>query len=495
MTATATQVPYGHQDCLFIDGEWVRPSAEASFEVVSPITEQPFATVAEASEADVARAVAAARQAFDVGPWPRMSHQERAIFLRAIAKGIAVRADDIAAVWPNEMGILYSTAQFFIAGAAATFDYYADLADRFPFEERHEPTGGGEIGLLVREPVGVVGAIIPWNAPLNLATNKIAPALLAGCTVVVKASPEAPGALYILAEIAEAAGLPKGVLNFLTADRPASEALVRNPDVDKIAFTGSTVAGRRIASICGERIARVTLELGGKSAAVIMDDFEPELVAEALAGPTCLMSGQVCSGLSRVIVSRPRHDQLVDALSARFAKIRIGNPFDSDSDIGPIAMRRQLERIETLIAAGQNEGAKLALGGCRPAQPNRGFYIEPTIFADVDNASTIAREEIFGPVLSVIPADSEEHAIRIANDTIYGLNNSVFTHDPERAYRAARELRSGTVGHNNFRTDFGIAFGGFKQSGIGREGAEAGLQPYLEAKTVILEGAPLHLAS
>ena len=487
-------VPYGHHDRLFIDGSWVKPATGSAFDVVSPITEQPFVSIAEANETDMNRAVAAARKAFDEGPWPLMPHQERAHYLRAIAKGLMARAEDISVVWPNEMGILQSTARFFIAGAAATFDYYAELADRFAFEERHQPTGGGEVGLLVKEPVGVVGAIIPWNAPLNLATNKIAPALLAGCTLIVKASPEAPGALYILAEIMESVGLPPGVVNVLTADRQASEALVRHPDVDKIAFTGSTAAGRRIASLCGERIARVTLELGGKSAAVIMDDYEPELVAEALAGPTCLMSGQVCSGLSRVIVNRRRHDALVDALSARFSQIRIGDPFDENSDLGPIAMRRQLERIETLIDAGKQEGARLAFGGGRPAGPNRGFFIEPTIFGNVDNDSTIAREEIFGPVLSVIPVDSEDDAIRVANDTIYGLNNSVFTHDPERAYRVARRLRSGTVGHNNFRTDFGLAFGGSKQSGIGREGAEAGLQAYLEAKAVILEGKPDHIA-
>lgn len=488
------QVPYQHRDRFYIGGTWEKPSTSSTIDVVSPITEQVYATVAEAHEADIDRAVAAARDAFDNGPWPRLSHQERAAYLRQIGERIVERAGDIAAVWPNEMGILHATAHAFIGGAAATFAYYADLAGTFAFEAPRQPTGGGEVGLLVREPVGVVGAIIPWNAPLNLATNKVAPALLAGCTLVIKASPEAPGALYILAEIAEAVGLPAGVLNLVTADRAASEALVRHPSVDKIAFTGSTVAGRRIASLCGERIARVTLELGGKSAAVILDDYQPELVAEALVGPTCLMSGQVCSGLSRVIVSRQRHDALVEALAARLGQVRIGNPFDADVDLGPVAMRRQRDRIEALIAAGKSDGAQLALGGGRPAELNRGFYIEPTVFGHVDNESTLAREEIFGPVLSVIPANDEGDAVRLANDTIYGLNNSVFTHDADRAYSIARRLRSGTVGHNNFRTDFGIAFGGFKQSGIGREGSEEGLLPYLETKTVILEGRPAHLA-
>ncbi len=493
MATSELAPPYGNVDRLFIGGNWVTPSTSAMFDVISPITEQVFARVAEAQEADINRAVTAARAAFDNGPWPRLSHKERAVFLRAIAKGIEDRAADIALAWPNEMGILHSTAMMFIQGAKATYEYYADLADTFVFEEPRTPTAGGEVGLLVREPVGVVAAIIPWNAPLNLLTNKLAPALLAGCTVIVKASPEAPSAAYILASIAQAAGIPPGVINVVTADRAASESLVRHPDVDKIAFTGSTAAGRRIASICGERIARYTLELGGKSAAVVLDDYAPELVADALVGPTCLMSGQVCSGLSRVIVTRGRHDALVDALSAKFQAVKVGDPFDPEIGLGPIAMRRQRDRIESLIETGEREGARLATGGRRPSHLNRGFFIEPTVFGNVDNSATIAKEEIFGPVLSVIPADSEEHAITLANDTIFGLNNSVFTHDPNRAYHVARQLRSGTVGHNAFRTDFGIAFGGFKQSGIGREGNVEGLYPYLEAKAVILEGKPSHM--
>ncbi len=361
------------------------------------------------------------------------------------------------------------------------------------FEERHDPLAGGEVGLLVREPVGVVAAIIPWNHPLALIANKIAPALLAGCTVVIKASPEAPGMAYVMAEIAEAIGLPAGVLNTLTADRDVSEKLVRHPDVDKIAFTGSTAAGRRIASLCGERIARYTLELGGKSAAVILDDFDVGEAAEAIAAPACFMSGQVCSSLTRIIVSRDRHDQLVDALSASFGAMHPGDPFDPASQIGPVAMRRQRDRIEELIAKGKAEGAQLAVGGGRPSHLKRGYFIEPTVFGHVKSDSTLAQEEIFGPVLSVIAADDEAHAIEIANDTIYGLNNSVFTNDADRAYDVARKLRSGTVGHNVWRTDFSIAFGGFKQSGIGREGGTEGLLPYLETKTVILEGTPRHL--
>jgi betaine-aldehyde dehydrogenase len=373
------------------------------------------------------------------------------------------------------------------------FDFYADLAETFPFEERHQPTAGGEVGLLVREPVGVVAAIIPWNGPIFTITYKLAPALLAGCTVIIKAAPEAPSAAYIFAEIVESAGLPPGVVSVVTADRSVSELLVRDCRVDKVSFTGSVAAGRRIGAICGDRIARMTLELGGKSAAVVLDDYDVDDAAQALVGPACAMTGQNCGSLTRIVVTRSRHDRLVEALSARFSAVPVGDPFDPTIGMGPVAMARQLDRIERLIAIGCKEGARLATGGGRPAHLVRGYFIEPTVFGAVDNQSTLAKEEIFGPVVSVIPADDEEDAIRIANDTSFGLNNSVFTNDPDRAYAVARRLQSGTVGHNVFRTDFSIAFGGFKQSGVGREGGVEGLRAFLEAKTVVLEGVPSHL--
>jgi aldehyde dehydrogenase (NAD+) len=476
-------------DRLFIDGGWVAPSSDAAFDVIEAATERPFLRVAEAKEADVRRAVAAAKVAFDDGPWPRMRHAERAEFLREMARGLRERAEDFGQVWPRQSGILYSHARGIGASAAGRFDYYAGLAGTYPFETPVQPSAG-EFGLLVREPVGVVGAIIPWNAPLGLIAVKLAPALLAGCTVVLKLSPEAPGEGYLVAEIAEAIGLPKGVLNVVTADREVSELLVRDPRVDKISFTGSTAAGRRIASLCGERIARCTLELGGKSAALVLDDVDLEVTARVLADAALRMTGQQCMLLTRIVVSRPRHDVFVEALAAAFSKVRVGDPFDPDSEIGPLATRRQRDRVEGYIAKGIDEGATLATGGQRPEHLDRGWYIEPTVFGDVDNSSTIAQEEIFGPVLSVIPADDDRQAIKIANDTIYGLNASVFTDDVDRARAVARELRSGTVGHNAYRHDLGIAVGGFKQSGIGREGGTEGLLPYLETKAVVLEGRP-----
>jgi acyl-CoA reductase-like NAD-dependent aldehyde dehydrogenase len=483
-----------HPDRFFINGEWAKPSSSSMIDVINSGTEEVFLRVAEAQEADVNRAVAAARAAFDKGPWPRMSHAERAKYLRAIAQEIPKYVDEMATIWTVESGLLHGMSAYMSADLVNTYNYYADLAATYPFVERKQPgPGSANVGLLVREPVGVVAAIIPWNGPPGLIAHKCGPALLAGCTIVLKASPEAPGAAYVIAEICEKIGLPPGVLNILTADRPVSELLVRHPDVDKVTFTGSTAAGRRIASICGERIARCTLELGGKSAAVILDDYDIGTAAQTISRFAPMLTGQVCSSLTRIVVTRKRHDQMVEALSGEFDKIKVGDPFDSSIQMGPLAMRRQRDRVEGYIAKGKAEGAKLAAGGGRPAHMNRGFYIEPTVFGNVDNHSTIAREEIFGPVLSVIPAEDEAQAVDIANDTIYGLNASVFTKDIDRAYDVGRKLRSGTVGHNSFRSDFAIAFGGFKQSGIGREGGTEGLLHFLETKTMLLDEQPKHL--
>lgn len=489
MTSTTSRPLLRHPDCFYIGGEWVAPSSQATIEVIQPSTERVLMRVAEAADPDVHRAVSAARAAFDSGPWPFLTHHQRADYLRAIAAAIKSRSEDFARMWTSEMGVIHSFASACLPAFAEIFEYYAGFADTFDFIERHTPTVG-EVGLLVREPVGVVAAIVPWNAPLALMAYKTAPALIAGCTVVVKASPEAPGEAYLLAEIADEVGLPPGVFNFVTADRVVSESIVRDPRVDKVTFTGSTAAGRKIASIVGERIGRYTLELGGKSAAVVLDDYDAATVAASIAGTAPNMTGQVCSSITRIIVPRNKHDELVGALAETFGKVRVGDPFEAETEMGPLAMRRQRDRVESYIAKGRADGATLAVGGGRPPGLERGFYIEPTVFGNVDNASSIAQEEIFGPVLSVIPADSEVQAIAMANDTIYGLNASVYTNDPERAFHVARRLRSGTVGHNNHRTDFGIAFGGFKQSGVGREGGVEGILPFLESKTVILEGDP-----
>ncbi len=478
-------------DKFFIGGKWVEPSSDAKIEVVNSGTEERFLAVAEAREADVNRAVAAARDAFDNGPWPLMTPAERAGHIRAFAAEIEKLAEPHGVLWTLEAGALRSFTRMRALSIAKDYLSYADLADTFPFQERRKPVAGGEVALLVREPVGVVAAIVPWNAAPGAIASKLGPALIAGCTVIVKVSPEAPGSAYIVAEAAENAGLPAGVVNILTAHREVSELLVRHPGVDKVAFTGSTAAGRRIGAICGERIARCTLELGGKSPAIIMDDYDIGTAAKAIASRATFLTGQVCAALTRVIVTRDRHDDLVEALSAEFGKVNVGDPFDPATQMGPLATRHHRDRVEGYIEKGRQEGAKLATGGARPKHLNRGFYVEPTVFANVDNDYVIAREEIFGPVLAVIPADDEAHAVAIANDTNYGLNASVFTNDLERAYGTARRIRSGTVGHNMMRNEGSIAFGGFKQSGIGREGGAEGLRAYLETKVVVLDGMPV----
>ncbi|MHA6730244.1 aldehyde dehydrogenase [Devosia sp. A369] len=479
-----------HSDKIFIGGEWVSSSGDTKITVTNSATEERFMTVPEATEADVDRAVAAAREAFDKGPWPRMTPQERAGYIEALADALTRLADQNAVIWTAETGTLHKIAKPSSVGLGDQYRFYAQLSRTYPFVEEHPSRSGGKHALIIREPVGVVGAIVPWNSPMSSLAKKVGAALAAGCTVVVKASPEAPGSAYLLAEACEAANMPPGVVNVLTADRAVSERLVRHPGVDKIAFTGSTAAGRRIGAICGERVARCTLELGGKSPAVVLDDFSIEDAAKRLAARATFLTGQACAALTRVIVTRKRHDELLEALNASFQTVRVGNPFDADIDMGPLATSRQRERVEGYIAKGQAEGAKLVTGGGRPSHLSRGFFVEPTLFGDVDNQSTIAQEEIFGPVLTVIAADNEEQAIEFANDTVYGLNASIFTEDADRAFAVARQLRSGTVGHNEWRPEFNLAFGGFKQSGIGREGGVEGFKNYLETKVVVMDEIP-----
>jgi acyl-CoA reductase-like NAD-dependent aldehyde dehydrogenase len=490
MATNTANVPVAHAGKFFIGGEWVEPSTDHKINVVEAATEELFFTVAEAEPADVGRAVEAARRAFDEGPWPRMAPSQRAEFIRAMARGLEKRVDDMVEIWPRESGIIASIVPAVLSEVPAAFDFYAGLAESYPFEQEARTSSGEGFGMLVAEPVGVVGAIIPWNTPLGLLAFKLAPALAAGCTVVIKASPEAPGAAYVVAEVAAEIGLPAGVVNVLTADREASEALVTDPRVDKIAFTGSTAVGKHIAGILADRIGRYTLELGGKSAAVVLGDMDAAEVADSLAGGACFVSGQICASLTRIVVPRHRHDEFVDALSDRFSRIKVGNPYEAGVDMGPLATSRQRDRVASYVEIGKSEGATLAYGGGRPKGLDRGWFVEPTVFGNVDNGSRLAREEIFGPVLSVIAAADDEDAIRIANDSPFGLNASVFTHDADRARALARRLHAGTVGQNGNRADFGIGFGGFKESGFGREGGLAGLLPYLENKTVVLDKKP-----
>jgi len=405
-----------------------------------------------------------------------------------MAEHLHGRTAEIARAWTKQMGGLASFAVPMTAGSTMAFEQIIAAAETFPFvETRSSPVVKSAI--VAHEPVGVVAAIAPWNAPYGIMLNKVAYALAAGCTVIMKPSPETPLETYIIAEAAEAAGVPAGVVNLVCGHRDASYHLVSNPGVDKVSFTGSTAAGKRIASVCGERIARCTLELGGKSAAIVRDDFPTDAAAKLLTGTITLMSGQVCAMLSRAIVPRRRHDELADAIAHEMKQVVIGHSDDPATQLGPLAMKRQLERVEMYIEDGRRT-ADLVTGGHRPGHLPRGYFVEPTLFAGVDNETRIAQEEIFGPVLSLIPVEDEEDAIRVANESSYGLNGSVLTHDADAAYRIARRVRTGAVGQNGLRLDFGLPYGGFKQSGLGREGGIEGLMAYLETKTILLDEAP-----
>ncbi len=469
-------------DRLFIGGRWVRPASDAMIEVISPVTEEVIATVPEASPDDMDAAVAAAREAFDHGPWPRMSPAERAAALRRVGTEIRKRVPEMEASFTAEIGAPVAVSRAFHANAVSMWDDAASLHEKVAFEERRAWDGGE--ALIVREPVGVVATVIPWNGPVATASMKISPALAAGCCVVLKPAPEGPVSTLLLAEALEAADLPAGVVSVLPAGRESGEHLVRHLGVDKVAFTGSTAAGRRIMALCAERIARVTLELGGKSAGIVCDDVPLEQVLPSLLPAGDISSGQVCAALTRVLVSRKRHDELVDAAAAVLSSLKVGDPADPATVIGPLAARRQLDRVTGYITAGQAEGAKLVTGGGRPAGLDKGWFVEPTLFAEVDRSMRIAQEEIFGPVISVIPYNDIDDAVAIANDSQYGLSGAVYTADVALGEQIARRVRTGQIYVNDWNMCVVQPFGGFKQSGLGREGGVEGIQPYFETKMI-----------
>jgi len=478
-----------HPDKLFIGGQWVEAHSGRPIEIASPGTEQGGFRIAEADETDMDRAVAAARKAFDEGPWPWMSPAERVAAMTCFVEALKRREGELGSAWSMQMGGMAALAPYLTGRGTQNLQDAIDLGGSFPFISKVD-SPVSPAAYVVYEPVGVVAAIAPWNVPYMIMCAKLGPSLLSGSTVIMKPSPETPVEAYILAECAEEAGLPPGVINLVPGHREASDHLVCNPGVDKVSFTGSTVAGKRIAEVCGSRIARCTLELGGKSAAIILDDYSAQDAAKTLSGAITLLSGQVCAMLTRAIVPRKRHDEIAEAIAAEMQKIRIGHSDDMEAQMGPLAMQRQLERVESYIEKGKAEGADLVTGGRRPTSMNRGYFFEPTLFANVDNKSAIAQEEIFGPVLSLIPADDIDDAIRIANESNYGLNGSVLTNDVNEAWRVSRRIRTGNVGQNGMRSDFSLPFGGYKQSGIGREGGAQGLMAYLETKTILIDGEP-----
>ncbi|HSY14737.1 MAG TPA: aldehyde dehydrogenase [Jatrophihabitantaceae bacterium] len=479
-----------HQD-LFIGGKWVRGSG-AEVSVVSPATEDVIGRITMAAPADVDAAARAARAAFDRGPWPRMPVDERRRLLRDVGQRMAEIADELDVLITSENG---SPVRIKPGHASGQFDYYTSL-DLPPDEYRVGPDGSA--ALVVREPVGVLAAIMPWNTPLALSLHTILPALLAGCTVVLKPAPETPLHTYRLAQTFADAGLPAGVLNVVPCDRDVSEAVVRHPDIDMISFVGSTATGARIGAICGEQVKRVRLELGGKSAAILLDDVDAASTATAVLNAGMLLNnGQTCASWTRILVPNSRYDEMVDAMCDIASRASIGDPLDPATILGPLVSERQRARVEGYVAIGVGEGAKIAMGGARPAHLTRGYYVEPTVFVHADNTMRIAREETFGPVVTVIGYDGDEQAVSIANDSDYGLAGAVFTTDHARGVALARQIRTGTVGVNCPGYGVAFPFGGYKRSGIGREHGPESILDVMEIKTIGLprDHDPLAYAS
>ena len=477
-------------DALFVGGTWSAPSTDRRIEVISPHTESVVASVAAAGPADVDAAVAAARSAFDEGPWPRAAPSERIDAMRRLTKLYGERQAEMAQAISTELGAPITFAQRAQVGLPLMMmGAFCDLAEGYPWQEIRPGFFGSDLHIR-REPVGVVGAIVPWNMPQFLIATKLVPALLAGCCVVLKPAPESPLDALLLADMLEEIGLPPGVVSVLPGDGELGAHLVTHPGVDKVSFTGSTAAGRSVAQACGADLKRVSLELGGKSAAIILADADPATAATGIRSASLSNSGQICNALTRILVPANRSDQFVDALAAEMARIIVGDPADPTTQLGPLVAQRQQQRVRDYIDIGKREGARLVLGGtAMPDGLERGWYIRPTLFSDADNAMRIAREEIFGPVLTVIPYQDEDDAVRIANDSDFGLAGSVWTVDTDHGLAIAARIRTGTFGVNQgYTMDPFAPFGGVKGSGYGRELGREGFDGYVDTKSIAVAG-------
>ncbi|WP_019876761.1 aldehyde dehydrogenase family protein [Sporichthya polymorpha] len=465
---------------LYLDGAWVAPTVAAPpTPVHSAADGSVVATVPAGSPADIDAAVSAARRAFE--SWSQTTPAERAALLTAIADALEARADELAEITAVEVGMPRKLARRVqIGGPLTVLRSYADLLGTYEFTKEVNNS------LVVKEPAGVVGAITPWNYPLNQVIAKVGPALAAGCTIVLKPSDEAPSPVFAFAEACQTAGLPAGVFNLVSGGDEVGKALASHADVDVVSFTGSTAAGSSVAQAAGRHINRVALELGGKSANVILDDADLEKAVTAGVNNAMLNSGQTCAAWTRMLVPASRHDEAVEIAQRALAKLTLGHPLEETTRLGPLASAEQQTRVRSYIEVGVAEGARLVAGGPEvPADvPEGGYYVQPTIFADVKPSMRIAREEIFGPVLSIMPYSDEEEAVAIANDTDYGLHGAVWSADSERALRVARRLRTGQVDVNGGAWNPLAPFGGYKKSGLGREYGEAGLDEYLEIKSI-----------
>jgi aldehyde dehydrogenase (NAD+) len=476
---------------LFISNEWRPASTGEYITVVDPATEQPVGKAAAASKEDIDAAVAAARDAFDNGPWPAMTIQERAAALVRFAEEMEKDTEAITEVTVQESGLTVGACRGGAKTLPGVMRYYASLAASFPLLEIRKGLSG-VTARIEKRPIGVVAAIIPWNSPLGMTAFKLPQALLTGNTVIMKPSEDTPISAGYVGDAWLRAGLPTGVLNIVTALPEASQYLVSHPGVDKITFTGSTAVGRAIAAAAAPTLKQLTLELGGKSPAVVLDDASVERVVETMVPAMTNNNGEVCTMPSRLIVPESRKDEIVDAMVSALREVSVGDPADPKTEVGPMVSRKHYERVMGYLQSAVDEGGKFAIGGGRPEGLDTGYYVAPTIITDVGPDAKVAQEEIFGPVLTVLTYHDEDEALRIANDVEFGLSGAVYSTDQDRALEMARKIRSGTVSLNNGLTmDIGVPFGGVKQSGYGRELGPEGLEAYLETRTIFIDGEPV----
>ncbi|MEK6566304.1 MAG: aldehyde dehydrogenase family protein [Bacteroidota bacterium] len=477
---------------LFINGEFVDSVSKQTFDSINPFSQETVARVARANVEDTRAAIKSARKAFDEGPWPKMPRDERAAFIKAISDKINEKQKDLVALEVNDSGSTIRKAKEDIYLSARNMNSFSKMA-AIDLTENIEGLSkpGFSQNLLVREPIGVVGAIIPWNFPLKMAVWKLGPALAAGNTIVLKPSELTPCTAMELAKIVQEVGIPKGVVNVVPGfGQDVGEELAKNPMVDKVAFTGSTSVGRRVMALASDHLKKVTLECGGKSANIVLDDADISLAVDGAMYAIFYHQGQCCEAGTRLFLPKKVYDDFMDKLIAKTKRLKLGDPSDPGTDLGPMISKTQQERVLGYIAKGNAAGAKIAVGGGIPSDPAlaKGSFVEPTIFTGVDNKMTIAQEEIFGPVLSVIQYTSEDDAVAMANDSIYGLGGGVWSKDKDRAMSVARRLRAGTVWINEWHLISEKApFGGYKQSGIGREFGLDGLKEYTEAKHIHID--------